>query len=254
MTAPLPTLLGLPSELRLNIFSFLFKDRSGLDWLDFYNCKLLYPEEWPLEILQACRRTYNEAKQVVVLRISESTLSYDGPLHRPHFPSEPRHMYFLTQYGKHITRARARNPKTHYIDTDRDVPFRFLPQLQTLVIGVAREHLVTNKECIHYDKGKMSQLHLLEQFDIWWPWGGRTVGEWAHDFKQNLRQKGLVGDIGLEYEISVLVKDSPKVWAGPGTPIYVSSAPSPVDAITDSASVSEFVTKKVLSMTELQAS
>ena len=234
MAAPLPTLLGLPAELRVKIFSSLFEDCGGLEGFEFWEYELRRKEEWPLEILQASKQIYNEAKQALSFWMSRSTLSYDGcmpcrsGLTSEQLISKRHHENFLGQYGQFITRVRIATSTPEF--ADNDILLNAFPQLQTLVIAEAWNPLNSNKECMHFDQGKMSKLRLFEYFTRWYWSEGLDVDEWIAHFRQILSQKGLVRDIGVEYEVEVRVEG---VWASPQMQDHVSSRPVPIDIITD---------------------
>ena len=108
-----PSLLGLPSELRMKIFEQFFADE--VICVEEYD--IVTKNYFLLAALSTCQLIHHEAKQALRQRLSECELHYrvDQPVFEDTVMLQDsdliRHQYmfsFLQQYGELISRVRVR--------------------------------------------------------------------------------------------------------------------------------------------------
>ena len=204
-----PTLIGIPKELRLNIFRKLFEDEClqyGRDTHSIY--------EWPHQVLQTCSTLYREATEAIVAKVAECELDYCD-----HLPPESEygpeaefgpgdeywhlygdHVKFLRRYGHLIRYVRTYGPENF-----GEINLRWFPNLEIFTLA-GHDYLTVSKEDIKYSGGKMDTARLFELFD-----------DWYKDFDESLMseekmaevagRKGVDRKYGVYVELDLEVKD-----------------------------------------------
>ena len=167
-----PSLLGLPSELRMKIFEQLFVDETIVMRWD-QNRPF---DPFPLAPLRTCQLIYHEAKQALRQRLSECELDYrlDPSSFEDTFMQQDcerkRHqsiVNFLQQYGELLSRLRVRDD--YYDETIH----RWMPNLKHLVV----EDIVLDAfDGIDIDIDTTGQLSMLSMEDLAGFLGSYNVG------------------------------------------------------------------------------